>query len=94
MKKIITSLLFLTGMYSAAFTQLPNIDTTINLDLLKSPVSPAFNMLGIGTSAIERYTDFNAFRVSIQNATKNFTTIPNSYAFEIAPSSWGPKNIP
>jgi hypothetical protein len=91
MKKIIVYLLFLTGMDSAAFAQLSGIDTTINLDLLKSPVSPAFNMLGIGTSAIERYTDFNAFRVSIQNATKNFTTIPNSYAFEIAPFLVGSK---
>lgn len=61
------------------------IDTTINLDILKSPVSPALNMLGISTNAIERPTDLNAFRVSLQNATNNFTTLPKSYAFEIAP---------
>jgi hypothetical protein len=65
-----------------------NIDTTITLDLLKSPVSPAFNMLGISTSAIERPSDLNSFRLSIQNATNNLTAIPQSYAFEIAPFLW------
>ncbi|WPQ60601.1 hypothetical protein SIO70_19815 [Chitinophaga sancti] len=68
-----------------------NIDTTITLDVLKSPVSPAFNMLGISTSAIERPSDLNSFRLSVQNATNNLTAIPNSYAFEIAPFLWGAK---
>lgn len=68
-----------------------NVDTTITLDVLKSPVSPAFNMLGISTSAIERPSDLNSFRLSIQNATNNLTAIPNSYAFEIAPFLFGAK---
>lgn len=68
-----------------------NVDTTITLDVLKSPVSPAFNMLGISTSAIERPSDLNSFRLSVQNATNNLTAIPNSYAFEIAPFLWGAK---
>lgn len=68
-----------------------NIDTTITLDVLKSPVSPAFNMLGISTSAIERPSDLNSFRLSVQNATNNLTAIPNSYAFEIATFLWGAK---
>ena len=61
------------------------IDTTIKLDLLKSPSSPAFNLLGISPSLIERPGDITEFRLSLQNANANFTTIPNSYAVEVAP---------
>ncbi len=63
----------------------PGIDTTIKLDLLKSPSSPAFNLLGISPSLIERPSDITEFRLSLQNATSNFTSIPNSYAVEVAP---------
>lgn len=67
------------------------VDTTIRLDLLKSPASPAFNILGIAQSEIERPADLNAFALSIQNATNNFTSIPESYAFQIAPFLMGKK---
>jgi len=49
------------------------VDSTIRLDLLKSPASPAFNILGIAQSDIERPADLNAFALSIQNATNNFS---------------------
>ena len=62
-----------------------NIDTTIKLDLLKSPASPAFNILGISLNEVERPTDLSSFTLSLQEATNNFTTIPQSYAFQIAP---------
>lgn len=67
------------------------VDTTIRLDLLKSPASPAFNILGIAQSDIERPADLNAFALSVQNATNNFTSIPESYAFQIAPFLMGKK---
>lgn len=67
------------------------VDTTIRLDLLKSPASPAFNILGIAQSDIERPADLTAFALSIQNATNNFTSIPESYAFQIAPFLMGRK---
>ncbi len=67
------------------------VDTTIRLDLLKSPASPAFNILGIAQSDVERPADLNAFALSIQNATNNFTSIPESYAFQIAPFLMGRK---
>jgi hypothetical protein len=60
-------------------------DSTIKLDLLKAPTYPAFNILGISLNDIERPTDLNAFALSVQNATNNFTSIPNSYAINIAP---------
>lgn len=73
-------LLFLNGI-----SQENGIDTTINLDLLNSPVNPAFNMLGISSSDIHRPTDLSKFALSIQNATNNFSAIPKSYGIEIAP---------
>ncbi|WP_343671144.1 hypothetical protein [Chitinophaga sp.] len=90
MKRIPFIVVILAMLCLNAKAQL-NIDTTITLDVLKSPVSPAFNMLGISTSAIERPSDLNSFRLSVQNATNNLTAIPNSYAFEIAPFLWGAK---
>lgn len=62
-------------------------DSTITLDLLRAPASPAFNVLGISPSVIERPTDLSAFRLSIQNATNNFTQLPNSYAIEVSPAA-------
>jgi hypothetical protein len=60
-------------------------DNEVNLELLKAPSSPAFNMLGIAPSSIERPTDITAFMSSIQTNTGNFTSFPKNYAIEIAP---------
>ncbi|HVS94200.1 MAG TPA: hypothetical protein VHE59_19320 [Mucilaginibacter sp.] len=60
---------------------------SISLDLLNAPSSPAFNLLGIAPSDIERPTDMNSFRASIQNATGNFSKLPSSYAVEFTPAS-------
>lgn len=90
MKRILT-ILFAAFLYALpAMTQV-STDTTIRLDLLKSPASPAFNILGIAQSDIERPADLNAFALSVQNATNNFTSIPESYAFQIAPFLMGKK---
>jgi hypothetical protein len=62
-------------------------DSTVTLDLLKAPSSPAFNLLGISPSAIERPTDLNSFRVSVQNASNDFTRLPSDYSVEIAPAT-------
>ncbi|GAA4317002.1 hypothetical protein GCM10023149_14340 [Mucilaginibacter gynuensis] len=85
MKKIFILLVIIAAWSNQLLAQGTPIDTTINLDVLKSPASPAFNMLGLSPSDVERPTDVNAFALSLQNSTKNFTTLPNSYAVEIAP---------
>ena len=78
--------LLVLGCTSRLFAQTEQIDTSkVNLDVLKSPSSPAFNLLGLSPSDIDRPTDVNAFALSLQNSTKNFTTLPNSYAVELAP---------
>lgn len=82
-KAFLFSLALILG--KSLWSQDPSIDTTIKLDLLKSPSSPAFNLLGISPSLIERPSDITEFRVSLQNATANFTSLPNSYAVEVAP---------
>lgn len=61
------------------------IDTTIKLDLLKSPASPASNLLGIATTDIEKPTDVSAFMLSLQSATSSFNKLPSNYAIDIAP---------
>jgi hypothetical protein len=60
---------------------------SISPDILKAPSSPAFNILGISPSQIDRPTDLNAFKLSVQNATNNFSKFPNSYSVEVAPAS-------
>lgn len=83
MKTKLTVLLLLLSPALRAQTD----DSTVTLDLLRAPASPAFNMLGISPSVIERPTDLNAFRVSIQNASNNFTQLPTSYAVEVSPAA-------
>lgn len=84
MRKLLLLFLLVAGMSVTGFNQV-TVDTTIKLDLLKSPASPAFNILGIALSDVERPTDLNSFTLSLQEASNNFTTIPQSYAFQVAP---------
>jgi CRISPR/Cas system-associated protein endoribonuclease Cas2 len=92
MKKIIL-LMVIIGYAGMSFGQKSKIDTSVNLDVLKSPSSPAFNLLGLSPSAIDRPTDLNAFAVSLQNSTKNFSSLPNSYAVELAPAYFLQKKL-
>ncbi|MDQ1089296.1 hypothetical protein [Siphonobacter sp. SORGH_AS_1065] len=60
-------------------------DPKLNLNLLRGPVSPAANLLGISPSDVQRPTDLPAFMVSAQNSTNNFSTIPDNIAVDITP---------
>jgi hypothetical protein len=81
MKKILLFLFFGFNL----ITSFAQDDTTVNLEVLKAPVSPAFNLLGIAPSSIERPTDITAFMASVQSNTGNFTSFPKNYAVEVAP---------
>lgn len=63
------------------------VDSTISLNLLRAPSSPAFNILGISPTSIDKPTDLNAFKVSLQNATGNFSKLPSDYSLELAPAN-------
>lgn len=64
----------------------------IKFDGLKAPSSPAFNLLGISPSSIDRPVDLTSFAVSVQNATSDFSSIPNNYAMEFLPFTLFGKN--
>jgi hypothetical protein len=86
-----TTLLFcliitMMGGASKLFAQDSPVNEEVSLDLLQGPVSPAANMLGISNSQIEKPTDAAAFMTSVQTASGNFTTLPSSYAVDIAPA--------
>ncbi len=60
--------------------------TENDLDLLKSPSSPAAQLLNFAPSSIERPTDLSSFWLSVNNATSNFTKLPSSYAVDFSPA--------
>ncbi|MEO7766903.1 MAG: hypothetical protein ABIS01_05730 [Ferruginibacter sp.] len=82
MKKIFFIILLITVNQAIAQSA---IDTTIKIDLLRTTVSPASNLLNIATSDIDKPTDISAFMVSLQSATNSFTKLPSSYAIDIGP---------
>ena len=72
MKKIAIVSVFIFSCY-CSFAQTDNIPDSINVNVLSAPSSPAFNLLGISPSSIQTPTDLTTFKLSIQNATNNFT---------------------
>jgi hypothetical protein len=82
MKRLLLIYLFLCASLFTVFSQ----DTTINLNLLQTPVSPAGSLLGISPSQIDKPTDPEAFMASVKNASVDFTKVPSSYAVDFAPA--------
>lgn len=80
-RKIILLVTFLC-LTIAGFTQ---IDTTIKLDILRAPSSPAATLLNMSDADIQKPTDPTSLMTTIRNATNNFTNIPKSFALDLAP---------
>ncbi|MFK8006004.1 MAG: hypothetical protein AB8H03_06520 [Saprospiraceae bacterium] len=77
----------LLGILNLVYSQSTPIDTTdLTLKSLGVPTAPAFSMLGIEPSSIEKPKDVKDFVVSIANASQTLTVLPNSFAMEIAPA--------
>jgi hypothetical protein len=68
------------------------IDTTVSLDILTVPNSPAFNLLEISPAGVDKPTTPNDFAISLANASNNFSLLPRNYAIEILPISFFPKS--
>lgn len=83
MTKIFTSLCLFVVTIINSNGQKP--DSTLTLNSLKSPVSPASTLLGINSSEIQKPTDLTGLLVSVRNATNDFTSLPTSFAVDIAP---------
>jgi hypothetical protein len=81
MKKTILALLCIAGITFHALSQ----DTMV-VNLLKAPVSPVAQLLNFSPSIIEKPSDIPALWISIQNATNNFSKLPNSYAVDLSPA--------
>ncbi|GEM_PF-963184 len=65
-----------------AFSQ---ADSTINLDMLTAPNSPAFTILGIEPTSIEEPTNPTDIFMSIRNSSDNFQAFPTSYSLDFTP---------
>lgn len=66
--------------------------TTIPLQQLKTPTSPAFVVLGISPTAVERPSTPRAFALSLVSAARESDDlVPDNYAAEFAPYWLGPR---
>lgn len=68
----------------------------VNLDLLRAASVPAYSLIGIAPTVIDRPTDLNDLRASLQNATGNYTQLPTNFALEFAPANifhWGGQTL-
>jgi hypothetical protein len=59
--------------------------TPPDLNSLRTPPSPAFVLLGVEPSSVERPSTPADFAVTVLNGTQNFTTIPRDFALEVSP---------
>lgn len=57
----------------------------VDINFLKAPASPAANLLGTAPTEIQTPSDPGALVASFQNATNNLTSLPKSFAVDIAP---------
>ncbi len=81
-------LLYLTLIYFLSFTEIifsQSKTEDISIDMLKAPVSPAFQLLEVDESKIERPTNPTDFMISILQNTNELTAIPRNYSLEITP---------
>jgi hypothetical protein len=84
MKKLLLSIGLLAGFTMQAYCQ-GNADTTAFLDLTP-PTSPAFNLLDVAPTSVERPGTVRAFAVSIANAIGSSSNgFPKNFALQVAP---------
>lgn len=61
----------------------------VSLNLLNAPNEPAFILMDIEETSIERPTNPNKLLISLKKATNNFSVIPESYGLSFAPALLG-----
>ena len=57
----------------------------LSLNLLTAPSSPAFVLLGVEPTSVERPGSITDVAVSLRSATDDFSVLPESYALSVAP---------
>src|SRR3954463_2557049 len=73
---------FLSAAIHSLGAQKPS---SIELDNLKTPTSPAFELLGVSPTAIARPATPRALATELLSSTNQGTVLPNNYALEVAP---------
>ncbi|MBA7623441.1 hypothetical protein ES703_30837 [subsurface metagenome] len=63
-------------------------ETTISMNMLLPPHSPAFTVLGIEPESVERPGNPTDFAISVLQAIDSLTTLPRDYAAEFTPYWW------
>ena len=61
----------------------------IKLDLLKTPTNPSFQLMNSSATEVVEPGMSPEFFTSIQNASNNFTSLPNNLALAFTPFWWG-----
>ncbi|HEU0300664.1 MAG TPA: hypothetical protein VFR37_14435 [Longimicrobium sp.] len=77
---------------TAASARAQTDSVALELEQLQTPTSPAFVILGVSPTAVERPTTPRAFALSVvQAATESDDLVPDNYAAEFAPYWLGPQ---
>jgi len=62
--------------------------SNIKMDLLKTPTNPAFILMNTSPTEITEPGSSPEFITSVQNASHNFSAIPNNFGFVVTPYWW------
>lgn len=81
--RVATGVFLLVAPASAA-AQAP-VDTTFEVRALHAPTAPAFVVLGVEPTSVERPASPRAFAASLLSATQGGTVIPENYAVQVTP---------
>jgi hypothetical protein len=73
--------------YVLCWSQLDTIPALkkVQLDLLNTPSNPAFSIMAASPAEIVEPSTASEFYLSIQNASNNFSSVPNNYGFTLTP---------
>jgi hypothetical protein len=71
--------------YVPAMTLAAQDRAEASLDILTAPSSPAFVLLGIEPTSIERPGSVTDVALTLRSATDDFSVLPESYALSVAP---------
>ncbi len=86
MTQTLSAQIGLTAANTTPDTSLIFADTSeLTMNMLAVPAVPAFTMLGIAPTTIEKPKDLKEMLFSVANATQNLSVLPNSFAMEVAP---------
>src|SRR5207249_413514 len=80
-------LAILAPIFLITFCAFAQDNRDLTLDMLKAPSSPAFILLGISPTDIQKPIDPTDLFMNIQNATDNFTSFPKEYSLQLCPAS-------